>query len=156
MTTAPTPTARLLARVADWPGVTLRRDDTAVVVVEVGEATVGRLHPHGRLDVLVAAPFRQPLVHDGLATDAGAEADWVERSVQTAEDVVPATRLLRLAYLYRRILRSPHAEALDRIRAELDRRVMGDALRAAFEAVLEHRARTFGPSHPPSARSPSP
>jgi hypothetical protein len=61
-----------------------------------------------------------------------------------------AVLLLRLSYLYRRLLRSQDALSLRRIRIELDQYDLPDALAALYDAMI---AKRDAGSSAPSGRS---
>jgi hypothetical protein len=59
--------------------------------------------------------------------------------VNQPDDIAPATRLLRLSYLYRHLLRARDPATLHRIRTELAQHQVPDALRRIYDAMLAKR-----------------
>jgi hypothetical protein len=105
------------------------------------EARIGVLHPDGLLEIPVPAPLRTALVDEGFAAPQPARPgrEWVATHLHEANDLAPAVLLLRLSYLYRRLLRSRGPAALRRIRAEVARYALPDALDALYETMLAKR-----------------
>jgi hypothetical protein len=63
----------------------------------------------------------------------------VATRLHEADDLAPAVLLLRLSYLYRRLLRSRDPAALRRIRVEVTQYALPDALDTLYEAMLAKR-----------------
>jgi hypothetical protein len=135
-----------------WTDVTLTPHPTRAVAFQLDDVIIGVLQPDGWLDVPVPAPIRTALMDTDLAVAASgrSNADWVSSRLQTADDVWPATLLLRLSYLYRRLLRSPNAAALRRIQRELDQYVLSSPLQAVYAAMIDKRRAGLSSSVPPS------
>jgi hypothetical protein len=135
-------TQLLLQTVRTWKGVDLAPHRYRAVAVRVDDKEVGHLHASGLLDVPFPRPIRDALVEDGMASvhryvpDSG----WITYCVATAEDVDHAAFLLRLSFLYRKIVRAATPADLARIRAELDRLRVGGTLRDVYEALLDQSA----------------
>ena len=156
-TASPSPSAFVTAlteHARTWADVTLTPHPTRAVAFQIDDAVIGVLQHDGWLDVPVPPPIRTVLVNENLAIAAPGrpDADWVSSRVKTAEDVRPATLLLRLSYLYRRLLRSPDAAALQRIKVELDQYVLSPSLQTVYETMLDKR-RAGLPSDPPPSPS---
>jgi hypothetical protein len=149
-----TPVAQLTEQARAWVGVSLRPHTEGAVAFRLDDATIGVLHHDGLLEVPVPTPIRTVLVEEDLAVAHGTRpgGDWVAAQVQSRDDVDPAALLLRLSYLYRRLLRSQDAATLRRIRIELGRYALPDALDALFDTMLAKRdpdASTL-PGRPPT------
>jgi hypothetical protein len=103
------------------------------------------------LEIPLPAPIRTVLVDEDLAhphtTRPG--ADWVALRVHAEADVPPAALLLRLSYLYRRLLRSQTPAALRRIRIELGQYALPEALADLYATMLAKRE--DGPSPLPGS-----
>lgn len=136
-----TPVPQLTERVKAWFGVTVDPHPDRAVAFRLDDATIGVLHHDGLLEVPVPPPIRTVLVEEGMARAHAARAgsDWVARAVHTDEDLPAASLLLRLSYLYRRLLRSQDAAAHRRIRIELREYGLPDALAALYETMLAKR-----------------
>lgn len=147
MATAPSsrapqaPAARLTRAVRTWKDVTIHPDPNATLTFQLGRTTIGRLQNGDRLDVPLPAPIRAVVLEHGLAVaaDGSTLSDAVAHPLQTPDDVAPATQLLRLSYLYRRLLRTRDATTLHRIRIELSQREVPEALRTVYDAMLAKR-----------------
>ncbi len=136
-----TPVDQLIDEAKSWSGTALNPHPDRGVAFRLDRATIGVLHPDGLLEVPVPQPVRSVLVDEEWAqphpTRTG--ADWVAMHVRSSDDVETAALLLRLAYLYRRLLRSPDAETLRRIRIELAQHDVPDALGPLYDAMLDKR-----------------
>jgi hypothetical protein len=136
-----TPVAQLTEQAGAWADVTLAPRPERAVAFRLDDATIGVLHHDGLLEVPLPAPIRGVLVEEEFArphpTRSGAE--WVAVRVQSAESVEAAALLLRLSYLYRRLLRSQDPALLRRIRVELDQYGLPDALSTLYETMLAKR-----------------
>jgi hypothetical protein len=143
----------LTEQAGSWRHVTLAPHSRHAVAFRLEEVVLGILHYDGLLEVPVPAPIRTPLLAEGLAVPqpARSTADWVARSLHTDEDVDPATLLLRLSYLYRRLLRSRDPALLRRIRLELAGYALPASLQTTYAAMIAKRT-----ADPPGASSPSP
>lgn len=143
-----TPVAMLSETVGRWPGVSLALHQEQAIAIRMDDKTFGHLRSTGWVSVSVPHPIREVLLDEGTARlDETRSGEWIGVPVDSTEDVDGATLLLRLAYLYRRILRSRDAAALHDIRAELARRPLSEPLHAVFEAMLAKRNDTL-PSLP--------
>ncbi|MEF8797305.1 MAG: luciferase family protein [Salinivenus sp.] len=133
--------AELTEQAGAWPHVSLAPHPPRAVVFRVDEARIGVLHPDGLLEIPVPAPLRTALVDEGFAVPQPARPgrEWVATRLREADDLAPAVLLLRLSYLYRRLLRSRGPAALRRIRAEVAQYALPDALDALYEAMLAKR-----------------
>jgi hypothetical protein len=136
-----TPVPQLTERVKAWFGVTLAPHPDRAVAFRLDDATIGVLHHDGLLEVPLPPPIRTVLVEEEMARAHAARAgsDWVARPVRADADVPAAVLLLRLSYLYRRLLRSQDAAAHRRIRIELREYGLPDALEALYERMLAKR-----------------
>lgn len=91
----------VLLTVRAWPGLTVLPDAKGVRL-EVGGATIGRLHLTGLLEAHVGAELARQLLLDGTANrhpENPADPDRVAYLLQGAAGVSRAVWLLRLAYL---------------------------------------------------------
>jgi hypothetical protein len=152
-TASPSPSAfatELTEHARTWTDVTLTPHSTRAVAFQLDDVIIGVLQPDGWLDVPVPAPIRTALVDANLAVapPGRPSADWVSSRITTADDVRPATLLLRLSYLYRRLLRSPDAAALRRIQVELNQYALSSPLQTVYETMLDKRRAGLAPSPP--------
>lgn len=138
-----------------WADVTLTPHPPRAVAFRLDDTIIGVLQHDGWLDVPVPPPIRTVLVDEALAVASPRlpSADWASADLKTTADVQPATLLLRLSYLYRRLLRTPDAAALQRIRVELDRYALSSPLQTVYETMLDKRraglsSRSSSPSSP--------
>jgi hypothetical protein len=140
-TASSAPVTRLTEQARAWFGVTLDPHPERAVAFRLDDATIGVLHHDGLLEVPVPAPIRTVLVDEELAHPHGARpgADWVAVYVHAEGDVDPAALLLRLSYLYRRLLRSQTPAVLRRIRIELGQYALPDPLARLYETMLAKR-----------------
>jgi hypothetical protein len=155
-TASPSPSAfvtELTEQARTWTDVTLTPHPTRAVAFRLDDVVIGVLQHDGWLEVPVPPPIRTVLVDDELAVASPGrpDADWVSSRVKTAEDVRPATLLLRLSYLYRRLLRSPDAAALRRIQVELDQYALSPSLHTVYEAMLDKRRAGLSSGRPSSS-----
>lgn len=136
--------ARLTERAGAWEHVSLAPHSDRAVAFRLGSATIGVLHHDGLLEVPVPMPVRTVLIEEGMATpnEARPEADWVAARLRVEEDVETTALLLRLSYLYRRLLRSRETATLRRIRVEVARYDLPDALRTVYDTMLAKRVDT--------------
>jgi hypothetical protein len=148
-----TPVTQLTEQARAWFGVTLDPHPERAVAFRLEDATVGVLHHDGLLEVPVPTPIRTVLVDEGLARAHTARpgADWVALRVHAQDDVDPAALLLRLSYLYRRLLRSQTPAVLRRIRIELGQYALPAPLASLYETMLAKRSN--GPSALPGTPS---
>jgi hypothetical protein len=72
----------------------------------------------------------------------------VSRPLQDPEELAAVTLLLRLSYLYRRLLRSQHPDVLRRIRLELDGYDLPPSLVVLYDTMIAKR--TVPPTPPPN------
>ncbi len=137
----------LTDRAGAWLHVTLAPHLGRAVAFRLDDAPIGVLHHDGLLEVPLPAPIRRVLVDDGRAAPHAARsgADWVATPVDTADDLASATLLLRLSYLYRRLLRSQTPATLRRIRVEISQYALPDALDSIYAAMLAKRE-SYGPT----------
>ena len=135
------PVSELIDRVRDWDDVSLVPHATEAVAVRFGKTTIGRLHRDGTLQVPMPQPIRTVLLEEGLAepTTDGAESEWVGATLEAAADVDAAALLLRLSYLYRRVLRSQDQVAFRHIRVELAHYDLPETLSVIYETMLTKR-----------------
>jgi hypothetical protein len=157
-TASPSPSTfvtELTENARTWTDVTLTPHPTRAVAFRLDDVVIGVLQHDGWLDVPVPPPIRSVLVDEDFAvvSPGHPDADWISSRVKTAEDVRPATLLLRLSYLYRRLLRSPDTAALRRIQVELDQYALSSPLQTVYEAMLDKRRAGLSstPSSPSSA-----
>lgn len=147
MTTSVPPDARptfitdLVEQVATWNELALHPHSSGTVAFRVGKTVIGVLDQQGQLDVAVPAPIRAVLLQDGLASRSAerAEVDGVTTVLHDPEDVRDGTLLLRLAYLYRRLLRSTDPAVLRRIRIEIAGYDLPEALHEVYAVMLSKR-----------------
>lgn len=135
----PAPVARLISTARTWADVTVHPHPSARLTFRVGPVRIGRLHPDNALSVPLPAPVRTVLLDHGLAHPDSTGPDWVARPLRHPDDLPDATQLLRLSYLYRRLLRTRDATALHRIRTELSQRELPEALRDVYDVMLRKR-----------------
>jgi hypothetical protein len=121
--------------------VSLAPHSGRAVAFRLDEAVIGVLHHDGLLEVPVPMPVRTVLIEEGFAAphDARPGTDWVAAQLRTAEDVDATVLLLRLSYLYRRLLRSQDAATLHRIRREVEQYALPDALSTIYDTMLAKR-----------------
>lgn len=133
--------AELLEHAGAWPHVSLAPHPPRAVVLRVDEAVIGVLHPSGLLEIPVPTPIRTVLVDEGLAAPQTARpgAEWVTTHLREPDDLAAAALLLRLSYLYRRLLRSRDPVVLQRIRAEVGHHPLPRSLETIYEAMLDKR-----------------
>jgi hypothetical protein len=133
--------AELTEQVGAWSHVSLAPHAPRAVAVRMGEATIGVLHPDGLLEVCLPAPLRAVLIDEGLAAPQPARPgrEWAAARLHAPDDVAPAVLLLRLSYLYRRLLRTRDPATLRRIRAEVSRYGLPAPLNALYETMLAKR-----------------
>jgi hypothetical protein len=135
-------TATLAETVRDWKGAALVPHRTHAVDLHVGDRPFGRLHPTGVVDIPFPAPIREALADEGLISDARyvPSAGWITCRFGD-DDVDRAAFLLRLSYLYRRIVRASTPKALERVRIELDALSVTGPVREVYDAAIEQRTR---------------
>ena len=133
--------AELTEQAGAWPHVSLAPHPPRAVVFRVDEADIGVLHHDGLLEIPVPAPIRTVLVDEGFAAPQSARPgrEWIATHLHEADDLAPAALLLRLSYLYRRLLRTRDPAALQRIRIEVGQHALPDALDALYETMLAKR-----------------
>lgn len=151
MVTAPSssPSVRLIAAVRTWPGASVHPQPDGSLSFRVGTAAIGVLRPAGELAVPLPPVLREPLLDSALTLGPTARptADWVTASPDHSGAPL---RLLRLSYLYRRLLRAGDADALRHVRVALRRADMPAAVRTVYEALLARReAAVAPPGRPP-------
>jgi hypothetical protein len=145
------PVTELTEQARSWHHVSLAPHSAHAVAFRLADATIGVLHHDGLLEMPVPLPIGTILVEENLALahPDRPDAHWVSTRLDAA-DVGPATLLLRLSYLYRRLLRSPDPTALQRIRTEINQYTLPPALVATFDAMLAKRHRgNDAPAAPP-------
>lgn len=149
------PVTQLTEQAGAWFGVTLNPHPERAVAFQLDDATIGILHHDGLLEIPVPAPIRTVLIDEELAQPHTARpgADWVAVRVHTEDEIDPATLLLRLSYLYRRLLRSQAPAVLRRIRIELGQYALPEALGDLYETMIAKRDNgpSALPGTPPSA-----
>lgn len=140
--TEASPVTALTHAVRGWKGVSLAPHRIQAVQFRLNDKAFGHVYPGGVLDIPFPRPVRDRLVEAGEATAHRylPESGWVTFRMMGAEDVQKATYLLRLSYLYRRLLRTRTAAALDRIGHELDALLVPPPVRAVFDKALAKRA----------------
>jgi len=134
--------AQLIDRVRDWTDVTLVPHPDDAVAVRLGDTTIGILQKGGQLEVPMPQPIRTVLIEEDFAVVANSRSDpdWVAAPVEKAGDVEAAALLLRLSYLYRRVLRSSDHVAFRHIRVELAHYDLPETLTVIYETMLTKRA----------------
>ena len=142
----PAPVARLISTARTWTDVTVHPHPSARLTFRMGDALIGRLHPDDALVVPLPAPVRTVLLDQGLARPSPGAPDWVAHPLVHADDLPGAAQLLRLSYLYRRLLRTRDATALHRIHTELAQRELPEPLRTVYNAMLAKRGASIRPS----------
>lgn len=134
------PVARLTETVGDWRDVSLLPHPERGVQFHLDDKVFGDLQSSGRVAVAVPPPIREVLVEEETARPLqGRSGDWVGMDMHSIDDIDRATLLVRLAYLYRRILRSRDPAALHRVRTELAQHPLSETLNAVFESMLSKR-----------------
>lgn len=143
----------LTERAAAWSQVSLAPESTRAVAFRVNDTTFGVLHHDGLVEVPVPVPIQTVLVEEGYASRQAARpgAEWVALYLQETDDLDPAALLLRLSYLYRRLLRSQNLAALRRIRIEVTQYSLPPALESVYEAMLAKREADLSPDGPAPA-----
>lgn len=143
-------------QVADWPQLALAPRSSGAVGFTVRGTVVGVLRRDGRLDVAVPGPVRAVLVEEEMAIptvdDRGVEG--IATVLEREEDISPAVLLLRLAYLYRRLLHSETPAVLRRIRIEIAAYDLPEALQDVYGTMLAKRPDEEPPFGRPSESSP--
>lgn len=141
------PVTELTEQARAWQHVSLAPDSAHAVAFRLDDATLGVLHYDGLLEMPLPLPIGTILVEENLALPdpERPDAHWVSTRLDAA-DLRPATLLLRLSYLYRRLLRSPDPAVLQRIRTELDQYLLPPALVGVYDAMLAKRHRGGTPS----------
>ncbi len=142
----PTPVPHLLRRARTWTDVTVHPHPDAHLTIQIGSVLIGRLRPGDTLEVPLPAPVRTVLLDHGLAGPSPTAPDGVTHPLVHPDDLPGATQLLRLSYLYRRLLRTRDPTALHRIRTELAQRELPEALRAVYATMLSKREASPRPS----------
>ncbi len=130
----------LLETVRAWRGVELAPHRYRAVAFRWNGKELGHLHTAGLLDVPFPREVRSLLIDAGWATPHRyvPHSEWVTVRVATTDDVDAALAVLRLAYLYRRIIRANSAAERDCIRSELDALELPDRLRERFDDLLAY------------------
>jgi hypothetical protein len=139
------PATQLLTEtVRSWSGVSLAPHRYRAVAFRWKQKEIGHLHTSGILDVPFPERIRDLLVDAGDASTHRYVPDsgWVTARVATTDDVDHAAYLLRLSYLYRRIIRARTKAGRAGIRLELDAVKMGDDLRQVYDDLLAYRSET--------------
>jgi hypothetical protein len=137
----------LTDRVGAWLHVTLAPHPGRAVAFRLDEAPIGVVHHDGLIEVPLPGPIRRVLVDHGCVVPHAAQsgAEWGVAHLHTEDDVASATLLLRLSYLYRRLLRSQTPATLRRIRVELSQYSLPDALDSIYASMLAKRE-SYGPT----------
>jgi len=149
------PATHLLTEtVRSWSGISLAPHRFRAVAFRWKEKEIGHLHTSGILDVPFPERIRDLLVEAGDASTHRYVPDsgWVTARVATTDDVDHAAYLLRLSYLYRRIIRARTKAGRARIRVELDAVEMGDDLRQVYDDLLAYRSETASSAGDPRRR----
>lgn len=140
-----TRTAEAISRcVVTWDGTSLVPHRFDAIEFQLDGKEFGHYHRFGVLDIPFPRSIRDILVHEGIAAahryvpDSG----WVTYRVRTEDDAQHATRLLRLSYLYRSIVRSTDVLKLEQIRTELVRLSISKALQGEYAKALSMRAQS--------------
>ena len=96
---------RIVSPAGSWPGVNVRSGSDGVTRFVVDGREIAHLHAPGTLDVATTFPIRNQLLTDGAADrhHARPRSSWVSYRVRSRADVPGGLRLLRLAYLCRRL-----------------------------------------------------
>ena len=133
--------AELLEHAGAWPHVSLAPHPPRAVALHLDEAVIGVLHHDGLLEIPVPTPIRTVLVDEGFAAPQTARpgAEWVTTHLRAPDDLAAAALLLRLSYLYRRLLRSRDPVVLQRIRTEVAHHPLPRSLATIYEAMLDKR-----------------
>lgn len=146
--TAPAPASpsstlvtELTERAGAWFNVSLVPHSPRAVSFQLDEASMGILHHDGLLEIPVPAPIRTVLVEEGFAVAHSDRpgTDWVAVHLDEADDMNSAVLLLRLSYLYRRLLRSQNPATLRRIRIEVRQYALPEPLETIYEKMLAKR-----------------
>lgn len=134
------PVAHLTETVGDWRDVSLLPHPEQGVLFHLDDKAFGALRATGRVSIAVPPPIREVLVEEETARPLqGRSGDWIGMDMNSVDDVDRATLLVRLAYLYRRILRSRDPAALQRVRAELSQHSLSEALQGVYDSMLTKR-----------------
>ena len=150
----PSPPSALVTALTEqargWRHVTLAPHSPRAVAFRLGDAVIGVLHHDGRLDVPVPPPLRTVVLEEAVAGPhpTRPDADWVSLPLQDPDDLTAVTLLLRLSYLYRRLLRSRHPDVLRRIRLELDEYDLPSPVVGLYDTMIAKR--TAPPARPPN------
>ncbi|WP_022834692.1 luciferase domain-containing protein [Salisaeta longa] len=141
-TTSITPALQaLLDTVRPWTGVRIRPRAPGVLAFVLNTTEIGHLHPAGRLDIPFPERIAAVLRHETNATrhPIDEKKNWVVLRIDSVEDVPEAVRLLRLAYIYRRIVRSDAAAEWQALREELATLDVPPAVLDRYQRVLARR-----------------
>ena len=94
-----------VAVVSSWPGVEVVSHHFGGVAFRMGRVELGHIHANGSLDLQFPRALRDRLIDEGWATyhHVLPVSDWVTFHLGAVADIHQALRLLRLAYLRRRL-----------------------------------------------------
>lgn len=139
-----------------WPGVSLSIRSGRVVTFTVRDRVFGCLRPDGFVEVLLPRGLCNALLAEHGSTALATTESGGCVGVRVSAVLDDAAFVLRLGYLYRRVVGSRDGAALDRIAAELDDLHVDGVLRDAYDAVLTRRRRTVAPPDRPRTVVPPP
>ena len=95
----------LIAAVRSWPGMVVVPHRFGGIAFRMGHIELGHIHADGTLDLQFPLPLRDRLIDEGWANihHVLPVSNWVTFHVGEQADVGQAVRLLRLAYVRRRL-----------------------------------------------------
>ena len=95
----------VVASVKAWPGVTVVPHRFGGAAFRLGAIELGHVHADGTLDLQFPVPLRNRLIDEGWANihHILPASGWVTFFIAEPCDVAQAVRLLRIAYLRRRL-----------------------------------------------------
>lgn len=126
----------LIARLEGKPDLQIRPRPINTIGFYCRGREVGHVHRDGHIDLHVPPALGQQLIDEGLATHHRHrhEVAWVSHKLETASDATEAARLVELALLTIRMVKSgPDAPET---RATLERLDPSEGLRAAIDASV--------------------
>ncbi|GAB5520904.1 MAG: hypothetical protein RhofKO_31550 [Rhodothermales bacterium] len=142
----------LLNRVDAWDGIETTPHQYFALGFEWRGAEIGHLHANGMLDMPLPKKLHDLLLDQGdvVIHPYRPDSGWATYHVNGSDDFDHAAKLLRLAYLHRRLVKRDATFDVDTLDAELDALDASDAVRTFF-APLADRFRASTPQPAPSA-----
>ncbi len=124
----PTPSEKIRAEVANWPGTSEAPHRFGGVEFNLGKREIGHLHGDRLLDVPFPRRLRDALVADGRAEPHHVlpQSGWVSFRLRSPADTEAAVALLRLSY--------------DVINGQLERRRFQKSVISSQRSVAGHQS----------------